>query len=169
MRARIALSLAAALAAGSATAASPTTAQRPQSTTPTVPVGPGLETLRRPDAGALLRPEAERFVRQGGTTQQGGTRQTVCRGATVPAGFVIVDYDRDRTRCGGDNIAALQAWNIVVIERYDNRSVDSTMEICAATPAPAGWVLIDIFRDNRRCGRPTDPFNANVKRVRRAR
>ena len=159
MRARIALPLAASLLFA-ATASSPTSAQPPaQPPGPTYPVR---------DAGALLRPEAERFVRQGGP-QQGGARQTICRGAAVPTGFAIVDYDRDRTRCGGDNPAALQAWNVVVIERFDNRSVDSTMEICAASPAPSGWVLLDVFRDNRRCGRPTDPFTANVKRIRRAR
>jgi hypothetical protein len=122
--------------------------------------------------GALLRPEAERFVQQSpqGQAQQGqqGNRQTLCRGAQVPAGWIIVDYDRDRTRCGGDNPAALNAFNIVVMERFDNRGSGTTMEICAATPTPAGWTMVDVFRDNRRCGRPTAPFEANVKRIRKS-
>ena len=162
MRARLALSLAAAVAA---TAGSATLVDSQQSQPGATP---GLESLRQPGAGAgaLLRPEAERFVRQG---QSQAARQTICRGAPVPAGFIIVDDDRDRTKCGGENPATYNAFNVWVIERIDNRPADSVIEICAATPMPSGWVLVDVYRDNRRCGRPTAHFDVNVKRIRRSR
>ena len=163
MRARIVLPVALVLAT-TVSAAEPA---RSQPQRQQLQASPQSQTDLR--GGALLRPEAERFVKQGQTPQGAqGNRQTLCRGAQVPAGWIIVDYDRDRTRCGGDNPAALNAFNIQVIERFDNRGSGTTMEICAATPTPTGWTMVDVFRDNRRCGRPTAPFEANMKRIRKS-
>lgn len=96
------------------------------------------------------------------------SRQYVCRGAAIPAGFVLTDDIRDRQMCGGNNPTTLNAFNVWVIERYTNRPVNSIMDVCAAAPIPPGWVLVDIYRRKDRCGHPDGMFDANVKRIRRA-
>ena len=95
------------------------------------------------------------------------SRQYVCRGAAIPAGFILTDDIRDRQMCGGSNTATLNAFNVWVIERYDRLPVNSTMDVCAAAPTPPGWVLVDIYRRKDRCGHPDGMFDANVKRIRR--
>ena len=96
------------------------------------------------------------------------SRQYVCRGAAVPAGFIVTDDIRDRQMCGGTNPTTFNAFNVWVIERFDRLPVNSTMEVCAASPTPAGWVLVDVYRRKDRCGHPDGPFEVNVKRIRRA-
>ena len=96
------------------------------------------------------------------------SRQYICRGAAVPDGFIVTDDIRDRQMCGGSNAATLNAFNVWVIERYDRKPVNSTMDVCAAMPTPPGWVLVDVFRRKDRCGHPDGMFDANVKRIRRA-
>ena len=95
------------------------------------------------------------------------SRQYICRGATVPAGFIVTDDIRDRQMCGGDNPITLNAFNVWVIERYDRKPVNSTMDVCAAMPTPPGWVLVDVYRRKDRCGHPDGVFDVNVKRIRR--
>ncbi len=97
------------------------------------------------------------------------SRQYICRGATPPAGFIITDDIRDRQMCGGTNPTILNAYNVWVIERYDRQPVNATMDVCAASPTPEGWVLVDIYRRRDRCGHPDGMFDANVKRIRRVR
>lgn len=96
------------------------------------------------------------------------SRQYICRGATIPAGFIVTDDIRDRQLCGGNNTATLNAFNVWVIERFDRLPVNSTIDVCAAAPIPAGWVLVDIYRRKDRCGHPDGMFDVNVKRIRRA-
>ena len=97
-------------------------------------------------------------------------RQLVCRGAQLPAGWIVVTDTRDPSMCTGDQSATtVNSYNIWAIERYDDRPVGSVMEICASSPAPDGWQLVDIYRSRERCGHPDEPFAANVKRIRRAR
>lgn len=115
---------------------------------------------------------------QGNPTQRGpiraeppsgdDSRQYICRGAAVPAGFIVTDDIRDRQMCGGDNPTTLNAYNVWVIERYDRMPVNGTMDVCAAMPTPPGWVLVDVFRRKDRCGHPEGVFDVNVKRIRRA-
>jgi hypothetical protein len=95
------------------------------------------------------------------------SRQYICRGASVPDGFVVTDDIRDRQMCGGDNPNTLNAYNVWVIERYDRKAVNSTMDVCAAMPTPPGWVVVDVFRRKDRCGHPDGMFDVNVKRIRR--
>ena len=97
------------------------------------------------------------------------SRQYICRGATPPAGFIVTDDIRDRQMCGGTNPTILNAYNVWVIERYDTQPVNATMDVCAASPTPEGWVLVDIYRRRDRCGHPDGMFDANVKRIRRVR
>ena len=126
-------------------------------------------TSASPPAGSLApatpvarsRPVAERF-------RQDSTQQ-ICRGAPIPAGWILVNDARDPSRCGGDNPAALSILNIWIIERIDTRKVNATMDVCAMAPTPDGWALVDVYRRNDRCGRPSDAFVVNVKRIRRVR
>jgi hypothetical protein len=95
------------------------------------------------------------------------SRQYICRGATPPAGYIVTDDIRDRQMCGGANTSTLNSYNVWVVERYDRQPVNTTMDVCTASPTPAGWVLVDLFRRKDRCGHPDDMFQANVKRIRR--
>jgi hypothetical protein len=110
---------------------------------------------------ALWRPEAEHYRQD--------TTRTICRGAAIPTGWLLVNDARDPRSCGGDNPAALSAFNVWVIQRYDDRPVNTVLEVCAMAPTPDGWALVDIYRRNDRCGRAPDAFQVNVKRIRRAR
>jgi hypothetical protein len=122
----------------------------------------------QPTVAALeSRVTATRPVR--GASNAHDARQLICRGAPVPDGFILVDDIRDREQCGGSNPSALRLYNVWVIERYDDRPVGTTIDVCAATPVPEGWVLVDIFRSQELCGHPTDVLTVNVKRIRRAR
>ena len=94
-------------------------------------------------------------------------RQYVCRGATPPVGYIVTDDIRDRQMCGGVNTSTLNLYNVWVVERYDRHPVNATMDVCAASPTPPGWVMVDIYRRKDRCGHPDGMFEANVKRIRR--
>ena len=96
-------------------------------------------------------------------------RTTVCRGALIPVGWILVDNMREPSMCDGGNPQALSLYNVWAIERFDNRPVGATIDVCAGTPTPDGWVLVDIYRDKDTCGHPTDPFQPNMKKIRRAR
>ena len=95
------------------------------------------------------------------------TLQYICRGAAVPSGWLVTDAIRDRQLCSGDNPATLNAYNVWVIKRYDIRPAGFMMDVCANTPTPPGWVLVDVFRSKDVCGHPENPFVVNVKRIRR--
>ena len=100
--------------------------------------------------------------------QQRGERRIICRGAPIPAGWILVDDLKDRTMCGGENPAVYNAYNVWAIERYDNRSAGSYMEVCASSPMPPGWNLVDMYRNKDTCGHPSDAFVVNAKRIRKA-
>jgi uncharacterized protein YbdZ (MbtH family) len=106
---------------------------------------------------------------QGAGQSKNAQRSVVCRGAPVPAGWILVNDLRDRSMCDGANPAAVNAYNVWALERYDNRPVDTVIEVCVAAPIPAGWTIVDIFRDKDVCGHPAELFTANVKKIRRAR
>jgi hypothetical protein len=95
------------------------------------------------------------------------SRQYVCRGSTPPQGYIVTDDIRDRQMCGGSNPATLNTYNVWVVERYDRLPVNTTLDVCAASPTPPGWVLVDVYRRKDRCGHPDGMFEANVKRIRR--
>ena len=95
------------------------------------------------------------------------SRQYVCRGATPPAGYIVTDDIRDRQMCGGTNTVTLNSYNVWVVERFDRQPINTVMDVCAASPTPPGWVLVDIYRRKDRCGHPDGMFDANVKRIRR--
>ena len=118
-------------------------------------------------ASAQATPPNRDPIRAEGPTGD-DSRQYICRGAAIPNGFIVTDDIRDRQMCGGNNPTTLNAFNVWVIERYDRMPVNSTLDVCAASPTPPGWVLVDIFRRKDRCGHPDGVFDVNVKRIRRA-
>jgi len=95
------------------------------------------------------------------------SRQYVCRGATPPANYIVTDDIRDRQMCGGTNPTTLNLYNVWVVERYDRLPLNTVMDVCASSPTPAGWVLVDVYRRKDRCGHPEGMFEANVKKIRR--
>ena len=95
------------------------------------------------------------------------SRQYVCRGSTPLPGYIVTDDIRDRQMCGGTNPTTLNSYNVWVVERYDRHPVNAVMDVCAASPTPPGWVLVDVYRRKDRCGHPDGMFEANVKRIRR--
>lgn len=108
----------------------------------------------------------------GRTTAPAGSRperQIICRGASIPQGWLLVDNLKERSMCGGENTAIYNAYNVWAIERHDNRPAGSEMTVCASAPTPPGWTVVDVFRKNDVCGHPSDPFAVNVKRIRRSR
>ena len=123
---------------------------------------------RPPDSpapgGAVIRPAVPRRIEN-----RKGERNIVCRGAPLPAGWIVVDDMRDKTMCGGENPSVLNSYNVWAIERIDNRPTGATVDMCASTPTPEGWVLVDLFRVKEMCGHPSQQFTVNVKRIRRAR
>ena len=121
-------------------------------------------------APRALRAQAERtMVRKEAATATPKTNRTIiCRGAVVNPGWILVNDLRDPNSCGGDNPATLNAYNVWAVERYADRPVGTTIEICAASPTPSGWVVVDIYRNRDMCGHPFELFSANVKKIRRA-
>lgn len=128
------------------------------------------DTTRRPapvpTAGAQTMDQRAAQRRAPGAR---GERNTVCRGAAIPAGWILVDDMREPTMCGGENLSIRNSYNVWAIERYDNRPVGTVIEVCASVLTPDGWTLVDVFRDKEACGHPADAFAANVKRIRRMR
>ena len=96
-------------------------------------------------------------------------RQLICRGGAIPPGWVLVDDVRDPGQCEGSNPSALRLYNVWVIERFDDRMVGTIIDICAATPIPEGWALVDVYRAKELCGHPDSALTVNVKRIRRIR
>jgi hypothetical protein len=102
----------------------------------------------------------------GGTIAK-GERKLICRGAEIPAGFILIDDVKDKDQCGGENPAILNTNNVWVIEKHDAMPGGSIIDVCATAPIPKGWTLVDIYRDKAGCGHPSDLWAANVKRIRK--
>lgn len=96
-----------------------------------------------------------------------GERQLICRGGSIPSGWILVDDVKDATTCRGDNPAILNTFNVWAIEKYEGRPVGTLMDVCATAPTPKGWVLVDVYRDKATCGHPQESWGANVKRIRK--
>ncbi len=125
---------------------------------------------------ALVVPARATLAQQKPTTVTGtskagmdpkGKRQIICRGGKIPAGWALVDDLRDSNQCDGANPAAIKLYNVWAIEQIEGRASGSTIEVCTTAPTPAGWTLVDVYRDCERCGHPEELFGANVKRIRK--
>jgi len=95
-------------------------------------------------------------------------RQIICKDAAVPAGWILVDDLRDRMMCGGSSAEVVNAYNVWAIEKFDGAPVGTVLTVCANTRIPAGWNLLDVYRDKSMCGHPDDLFATNVKIIRKA-
>jgi hypothetical protein len=121
-------------------------------------------------AGAAGAQQPARVTKDApGAPGQRVERQIICRGAAIPAGYLLVDNLKERSMCSGQSDAVYNSYNVWAVERYDNRAPGSEMTVCASAPTPAGWTVVDVFRKNDVCGQPTDPFAVNAKRIRRGR
>lgn len=96
-----------------------------------------------------------------------GKRQIVCRGSRLPAGWVLVDDLRDSAQCDGTNPASIKLYNVWTIEKVEGRASGTVIDICTSSATPAGWTMVDVFRDKDRCGHPDELFAGNVKRIRK--
>ena len=96
-------------------------------------------------------------------------RQIICRGAPIPAGWILVDNLRDTSMCGGSNPDYVNAYNVWAIEKFAGAPPGSVIAVCAASPIPEGWSLVDVYRDKSVCGHPDDLFAINVKSMRKNR
>ena len=124
------------------------------------------ESRSIPTVGEAAR---ERSTTRRATPAPRRERQIICRGAAIPAGWVLVDDLRDGSMCDGGNPAAVNAYNVWAIERYDARPVGTTIRMCAAAETPEGWTVVDLYRDRELCGHPDDLWAVNVKTIRRVR
>ena len=122
-----------------------------------------------PAAGAQQPPPQPATRRDAPAAGQRVERQIICRGAAIPQGWLLVDNLKERSMCGGENTTIYNLYNVWAIERHDNRPVGSEMTVCASSPTPPGWTVVDVFRKNDVCGHPTDPFVVNAKRIRKGR
>ena len=96
-----------------------------------------------------------------------GKRMIACRGAAIPAGWILVDDLRDPSQCDGGNPAAVKLYNVWAVEQYVGRPAGSTLVVCASSPTPEGWSLVDVYRNKDLCGHPEELYALNVKRIRK--
>ena len=121
----------------------------------------------RPEtAGAQQATKTTAQTKAGVTVK--GKRQILCRGAKIPAGWILVDDLRDASQCDGNNTAAVKLYNVWAVEQYEGRPSGATLVVCASSPTPEGWSLQDVYRNKDLCGHPDDIFAMNVKRIRKS-
>ena len=96
-----------------------------------------------------------------------GKRQIVCRGAAIPKGWILVDDLRDTAQCDGNIPAAVKLYNVWAVEQYEGRPSGTTLVVCASSPTPEGWSLVDVYRNKELCGHPDELGAINVKRIRK--
>ena len=94
-------------------------------------------------------------------------RQIICKGAQIPAGWILVDDLRETSMCGGSNPAVVNSYNVWAIEKFDGAPPGTTLFVCANAPIPVGWTMVDVYRDKSVCGHPEDLYAVNVKVIRR--
>lgn len=91
--------------------------------------GPG-DPSPGPDTGPLPGAIGRTGETSGGT---GTSRQTVCRSAGRPRGWVIVDYVAGGSTCGNDGYTAM------VLQRLAPLPVGTLLIVCAGQPIPGSW------------------------------
>ena len=129
---------------------------------------PGSNGLAVDSAGNLLLCQhGDRVVSRLPGIDPKGKRQIICRGAKIPAGWVLVDDLRDSGQCDGGNAAAVRQYNVWAVEQYEGRASGTVITVCAATATPEGWSMVDVYRNRELCGHPDELFGLNVKRIRK--
>jgi len=69
---------------------------------------------------------------------------TVCKGAPLPSGWVIMDTFNDAHHCSGGPLVFGNVWAIAPVIR-------KSTPICANSPRPAGFVITSQMADLRHC------------------
>jgi hypothetical protein len=69
--------------------------------------------------------------------------------------------------CGGNNAQVVNSYNVWAIEKFDHLQPGAELKVCASSPTPAGWTLVDVYRDKTMCGHTDDLFATNVKIIRK--
>ena len=87
--------------------------------------------------------------------------QNICAGL-IPAGWIAINDSWNPTACGNPTSIV---YNIVTIERYDNKPKGSQMQACAG-PVPAGWAVVGTRWNPSVCGHPT-AITQNVMTIRK--
>lgn len=88
---------------------------------------------------------------------------TQCSGDAVPTGFIKVNDDWDPTKCGNPSSITR---NVSSYQRYDNKTVGTTLQVCASAAAPAGWDDGTTNWDPNKCGHPSS-ISQNIKLITR--
>jgi hypothetical protein len=90
-------------------------------------------------------------------------RMDVCASSPIPNGWIKVDDHWNPTTCGNPSSIV---YNVVTIERYDNKPAGAVMTVCAGAATPNGWVEIGSSWNPTMCGHPSSIVN-NVKQIKR--
>jgi hypothetical protein len=97
---------------------------------------------------------------------------TICATDPIPTGWIKTDAFQQAFTCGlGNPDPGYYLPNKYVITRYDNAFQGDELVVCSLQAIPVGWVLVNGYIDNTRCGAQvfppvTWPPIANVKRIR---
>ncbi len=89
----------------------------------------------------------------------------MCRGTSLPPGWLTMDSHWDRDRCPQNQQA--EGDNVLTIWRFDNKPIGTEQQVCERSPTPPGWQAINHRWDPAHCrlGQGIQIFN--VKTIRR--
>jgi hypothetical protein len=123
---------------------------------------PPVGSPGEPDLGPVLAPGV------GGPEREEGLIRQVCRNQGVPAGWLIISYAVGDDRCPApadpDN-----PFTVAIIERYEDKPIDSVMTVCADQKLPVDWVRMNQVSAHE-CPGARVPANApSVTVIRRVR
>ena len=93
------------------------------------------------------------------------TRESCCSETPAP-GFVKVNDDWNPNKCGNPSSITR---NVCFFQRYDNKPVGTTLNVCSSATVPAGWVKVVNSEnwDPTRCGSPSSNTSKNVMLIQR--
>jgi len=87
----------------------------------------------------------------------------ICASGPIPAGWIKVNDHWNPTSCGNPSSIV---YNVITIERFNDKPIGSLMGVCAAAPTPNGWVDVDTRWEPTACGHPANIVH-NMKTIRR--
>lgn len=101
----------------------------------------------------------------GGTSGSSGPPEitTACCSSGTPSGYYKIGDSWSSTSCGNPSSIV---YNVCTYQRYDNKSIGATMNICAGQSLASGWLQIDTDWNPTTCGHPSSIIQ-NIWTVRR--
>ncbi len=100
----------------------------------------------------------------GDTPTPSADTQEVCRGASIPPGWLMMNSSYDRYRCPQPEG---QGDNVVTIWRYEDKPVGTEQQVCERSPTPPGWEASNHRWDPTRCRTGQGVERTNVKTIKR--